>query len=1028
MQTGNITIDEAIDAGTGAVQLTGDAITVNQLVSAVAMTVTNAGLFTTAAAGDISLTGPFLQNGAGLNSLAGDVTTTGQDITFNTGITLAGNVTMSTGAGVGNITLSTVTATTAGVQGLTLLAGTGDITAGAIGATRLGPLQVTSVKNATFAAVTAASFTQLAGTGTTTFNGAENYTGNFAFTGNALTINQLVSAVAMTVTNAGLFTTAAAGDISLTGPFLQNGAGLNSLAGDVTTTGQDITFNTGITLAGNVTMISGGGAIILTSEAVSAATLGRDLELNTSTATALANGGEVKLGSFANAGGQFVNDLTINTTPGAGGVAGSLTLTGNILLDDNGAGDPSSFTFLSGGDVIVAANVTIDTEQGNTGPGGAVDFGASKVYGDTGGRDLTIDTRGIGTGGDVTFGLFTKDGGTTAFINDLSVDTRSATNGTIAISKDILVDNNGVDLASVTLAGNVKLGATVQIDTEQGDDAAGGSITLTNASVSATNLGFDLNLITATAAAANGGAVSLGAFNNTAAQFVNDLTINTTPGAGGVAGSLTLTGNISLDHDGVADPGDMTLLGGGDVVVANNIIIDTEQGNANAGGGVNLGDSNVSANLPGHDLTIDTRGVGIGGAVTFGLVDNHSGSFINDFSVDTRSAASGVIGLKNNILVDEFAGDLGSVTLAGDVRLNPTTPPIPPKILIDTEQGNDASGGPIDLSGAVVSATAPNVTLALDSSTAAPLMNGGPVALGTFANAAGQYLTNLEVNTMGGAGGTAGIATLNGDIRLDDSNGAADLGTPATFNLLGVTDVRLAKSVLIDMEQGDDAAGGSLDFTGISISANTLGLDLTLNTATAKGGANGGAVTLGTFTNTAAQFVNDLAIDTSGGGPHLAGTLTLTGNISLDHDGVADPGDMTLLGGGDVVVANNVIIDTEQGNANAGGGVNLGDSNVSANLPGHDLTINTRGVGMGGAVTFGLVDNHSGSFINDFSVDTRSAASGIIGLKNNILVDEFAGDLGSVTLAGDVRLIHPYRRTSSLTPSKETMRRAGRFR
>ena len=181
----------------------------------------------------------------------------------------------------------------------------------------------------------------------------------------------------MTVTNAGLFTTAAAGDISLTGPFLQNGAGL-IVAGDVTTTGQDITFNTGITLAGNVTMISGGGAIILTSAAVSAATLGRDLEGDTSTATALANGGAVKLGSFANAGGQFVNDLTINTTPGAGGVAGSLTLTGNILLDDNGAGDPSSFTFLSGGDVIVAANVTIDTEQGNTGPGGAVDFGHQK--------------------------------------------------------------------------------------------------------------------------------------------------------------------------------------------------------------------------------------------------------------------------------------------------------------------------------------------------------------------------------------------------------------------------------------------------------------------------------------------------------------------------------------------------------------------------------------------------------------------------------------------------------------------------
>ncbi|HEY3395673.1 MAG TPA: hypothetical protein VGK58_23425, partial [Lacipirellulaceae bacterium] len=206
----------SVSTNNGTISLLGD------VVSGGSMAVTNAGLFTTAAAGDITLSGAgaFLQNGAGLNSLAGDITTADQNITFTTGVTLTGNVLLSTGAGgAGDITLATVTGTTAGAEDLTLLAGTGNITAGAIGATRLDDLQVTSANNATFSSVTADTFTQLAGTGTTTFNGTQNYTGNFQFTGNALTINQPLSAAAMTVTNAGLFTTAAAGDITLTGAF-----------------------------------------------------------------------------------------------------------------------------------------------------------------------------------------------------------------------------------------------------------------------------------------------------------------------------------------------------------------------------------------------------------------------------------------------------------------------------------------------------------------------------------------------------------------------------------------------------------------------------------------------------------------------------------------------------------------------------------------------------------------------------------------------------------------------------------------
>ncbi len=842
-------------------------------------------------------------------------------------------------------------------------------------------------------------------------------TGVAAQNGGAVTLTAFDNAGGQFVNDLSINTTPGAGGtagiLTLTGNIFlddSNGAAAGGAPAALTLTGV-----TDIRLAGSVEIDTEqgddavGGALDFSGVTISANALGRDLILDTSTTAAGANGGAVTLGTFSNAAGQFVNDLTINTTPGAGGAAGTLTLTNNISLDHDGAADAGDLTLTGGGDVLVANTVTIDTEQGNSNAGGAVNLGASNVFADAAGRDLSIDTRGVGTGGNVTFGLVDNNAGANAFINDLSVDTSSATDGIVALSNSILVDNNAADLASVTMAGDVRSSADVAIDTEQGDNAAGGTIVLTDAGVSATATEVDLTLNTLTGlAAANGGAVTLGLFANAGGQFVNDLAINTTPGAGGTAGVLTLTNNIALDHNGAADAGDFTLIGNGDVLVANSLTIDTEQGNANAGGAVNLGASNIYADVAGRDLTINTAttaAASTGGAVTFGLVDDNAGAngFINDLSVDTRAATNGVIALSNNILVDNNAADLASVTMAGDTRLGAD-------VLVDTEQGGNSAGGAIALADAAVSATATDVDLQLNSATAQAAASGGAVTLGLFANAGGQFVNDLAINTTPGAGGAAGILTLTNNISLDDSNGAAAAGTPSAFTLTGVTDMRLTASVEIDNEQGDDADGGILNFAGVTISANALGRDLILDTATAAAAGNGGAITLATLGNLAGQFVNDLTINTAAGAGGTAGALTLTNNISLDHDGAADAGDLVLAGNGDVVVASSVTIDTEQGNANAGGAVNLAASNVFADVAGRDLTINTAttaAASTGGAVTFGLVDNNAGanSFINDLSVDTRSTTAGVVALSNNILVDDnTAADLASVTVAGDMRL------------------------
>ena len=133
---------------------------------------------------------------------------------------------------------------------------------------------------------------------------------------------------------------------------------------------------------------------------------------------------------------------------------------------------------------------------------------------------------------------------------------------------NISVDDDAGDTGSVTIAGDVRLGASITIDTEAGNSAGGGFINLANASVSATAAGTDLTLNTATTNGADsGGNVSLGLFTNTGNNFINDLGIDTSS-AGGAAGALTLNNDISLDDDGAAGASSLTVTGNGDIIIA----------------------------------------------------------------------------------------------------------------------------------------------------------------------------------------------------------------------------------------------------------------------------------------------------------------------------------------------------------------------------------------------------------------------------------------------------------------------------
>jgi hypothetical protein len=96
--------------------------------------------------------------------------------------------------------------------------------------------------------VSANGYTQT-GTGSTTFNGLQNYSGNFSFTGNTLTVNRPANTETMTVgglttiDNSGPFTLNA--PLTSTGSITKSGIGNSFVGADITTTnaGAAITFN-----------------------------------------------------------------------------------------------------------------------------------------------------------------------------------------------------------------------------------------------------------------------------------------------------------------------------------------------------------------------------------------------------------------------------------------------------------------------------------------------------------------------------------------------------------------------------------------------------------------------------------------------------------------------------------------------------------------------------------------------------------------------------------------------------------------
>ncbi len=597
-----------ITVGLGNAMLTGAVGAIQNLGLLTVISANQATFGSTVRANDIDLTATTVR-------FTSDVTALVDDVDVKGNFVLLGNVVVTTGAGANDD--FNVTGTTNGNiigRDLTVIASLGNVVfTGAIGNAvggALGSLTITSANDATFNAVTAASFTQLNGTGTTTFNGVQSYTGSFGFNGNALTINRLLTAgSAMTVTNAGLFKTGLNGDIKLTGAgaFLQDGAGTNSLAADINTTNQNITFTTAIGLTDTVSMISIGGGILLTGIDVAPAVVGLDLTLNSSTVVAGANGGTVLLGTFS---GQFLNDLTIDSRSGAGGIAGQIPLGINLFVDAI-PGDEGSVTLA--GDVRLTTNVSIDTSQAPLAGGGPIML-ANATVSATLGFDLILDasTGAVGlSGGAVTLGAFGDGAG--QFVHDLTIRTGGpAAAGALTLTNNVMLDHNGITAARFRLldGGNVIVAGNATIDTEQGNLDTGGNIELGIGQIFGS--GANRRLLLDAQGVANGGTIDFGTVAAGGGSLLGQFRALTNG-----TGVLTLDNPITVQNLGNALP----LADAGITVQARTLNIDA-----------NMEVKTSTGNIHVNALLKDVTAIKLGAAVTLKTIGGQIGAdtFAND--------------------------------------------------------------------------------------------------------------------------------------------------------------------------------------------------------------------------------------------------------------------------------------------------------------------------------------------------------------------------------------------------------------
>ena len=867
-----------------------------------------------------------LQAGTGIFS-GGDILTTDQNVTFSSALTLTGPVSINVGSG-GNPVL-TFASTVDGAYDLTLAAGlSGNIVlSGPVGqSTRLGSVQIISANNVSVPTISSESFLQSAGAGTTTFNGSQNY--NTVAGLNVTTGNIGLAAASVTTTAGGVVSLAAltnldvgaAGDIVADGAVSLTAGSRISTAGDITTTGDVITFASPTVLAGSVSL-----------DTTSGVALGANILLNGTIDGPFGltlNAGTAGVATLAGimGGTQALSDLDIT--------AFQILLNAASYRVDETGGGPQIVNLT--GATILGSNVAIDTD--GTLADNSIVF-SSTVNSDSTSRALTI-TAGLG---DLTFGgavgatqlssLTVNSSGILTTGSTVSV----AGAGAILLTADDLVLAGAV----ATTSGAITVRTTTLTRGISINDPVSGAVlevsALELARLSTTGLvTFGQSDGTGTIDLAGSGTTTF-AYN---VSFVTDKTDPAPTGHTNLNGSvltasktITIDSPVLLGNSPTVDSSNSGLSTGANITFGSTIDADNSASNnrtltLTAGSGVvSLGGS-IGATSALADFDVSGSSISMAGSIL--KVDDGVGGATVSFSAPTTISA--------NLAIDTDGVADNSVSFSSTLNSDATA--TPRGLTAATGSGNFTAGalgtavrmGIVSLSGAQIT---------LGTVTGASL---GVAATGAVI--VGGATTFPAVPGAGGAvsiSSTGGSATVSGaiDTRGDSTGLVGQAGGSVTISAFGTVSVA-----------GINTSGGAAQVSGVGGAAGTVTIDstsgaqITLNgSITAVGGS---AIGLSTGGNGSAVVFNDpvflggtSVISTAGGTGTVSGTA---GNITFSST-LRGAQALTLAAG-----AGDILFSSEVG----GGGSALGGLSVTTS----GLLSTAAAVSVGGAGAISLtVDN-----------------------------------------------------------------------
>lgn len=731
--------------------------------------------------------------------------------------------------------------------------------------------------------------------------------------------------------NGGIYTltagsTAASGNLTITGAFNANAAGTG-----------------------------GGGTMILTSKSATSFDIGGG-GANGTTGALAANAAGTGAGGTISVLNVGAGGITHQTSANLSVAAATTGTGGNVTLDAQSNGGTGALTFSSTGATSITANgagaagggtitlkgtsisntgglLTLNANAGTTGGGGTVTVSTTSTTYDlalsnTGANNVSVSAVGGSTSGAGGKAIFSS--GRNLTLNNalgLSLSPTSGNGGFLSISTK--------SATAFNIGGGGANGTSVALSLNAATSGNGGTVNIANSGTGGITLPSSANLSVSALVSGAGGTVTLDATSNggTGSLTFSNLAATTISvnGVGSAAGGSN-GGTITLKGATISNSGGLLTLSANAGTVGNGGTVTAATSGATSDLTIsNSGASNIAASATGGSTS------GNGGSVNFTAGRTLTISNTSGLAVTPTSGNGG------NYSLVAGASAAGNLVFTGNMTLNANA--------VSTGGVAAVNGGTITLQGASITDASGLINLnANGPSGGSKTGSGGQVTVTTTGATANIVLNNagngnFDVSATGGAtSGNGGVVTLSAGQNITVTN--------------------LSNSLTAAPVSGN---GAQLTFTaGTAAASGTVLIDAALS-ANAAGTGDGGLVSITTKSATALTITAGSTNGVAGNSISVASaTSGKGGTITLANTGT---------GGIDLSQAGSTLTLTSTSNG-AGGTLNLSAPNGTLNLGANGITISGNGSGLGGTATI------SASTLSNSGVQTINANGGTSGSGN----------------------------------------------